>query len=114
MGIVRYEKVVMNQVTNGIDTLGQYTTTQTFWFNTRALVKDVRNSLRIAERYRVYADLVNLTFQYTPNMKLVVDNQQDYSLTWRGYDWRITDVFESDDRMKITLLCYRNDPSVPV
>lgn len=114
MGIVRYEKVVMNHVVNGIDTLGQYTTTQTVWFNTRALVKDVRNSLRIADRYRVYSDLVNLTFQYTPNMKLVVDNQQDYSITWRGNDWRITDVFESDDRMKITLLCYRNDPSTPV
>lgn len=114
MGIARYENVDVNTVSNGIDEIGQYTTTITKWFTTRAVVADVANSLRIAERYRVYSDLVNLTFQYTPNMKQVVDLQENYSITWRGKQWRVTDVRESNDRMKITLLCYRADPTIPV
>ena len=114
MGIARYENVVINNVTNNIDVYGQYTTSIAEWFKTRAKVADVANSVRISERYRVYSDLVNLTFNYTPNMKEVVDDQNLYSVTWRGFDWRITDVRESNDRMNITLLCYRNDPNTPV
>lgn len=114
MGIARFENTIINSVTNGVDTLGQYTTTITPLFTSRAVVKDVRNSLRITEKYRIYQDMVNVTFNYTPNIKRIVDNQQDYSITWRGFDWRVTDVFESDDRMKVTLVCYRNDPSTPV
>ena len=114
MGINRYENVEVNSVTNGVDSLGQYTTTITPWFATRARVRDVANSLRIADRYRAYQDLVNLTFNYTPNMKMVVDDQDLYSITWRGKEWRITDVRESDDRMNITLLCFYNDPSTAV
>lgn len=114
MGIARYEPIAVNNVTNGVDTFGEYTTTITKWFDTRALVSDVANSLRITEKYREYADLVNLRVNYTPNMKTVVDNQPLYSITWRGFNWRITDVRESNDRMHITLLCYRADPSVPV
>ena len=114
MAIARYENCTVNNVANGIDTYGEQTTTITEWFQTRARVADVANSLRISERYRVYSDLVNLTFNYTPNMKQIVDRQELYSITWRDNDWRITDCRESDDRMNITLLCYRNDPSVPV
>jgi len=114
MGINRYENVEVNSVTNGVDTLGQYTTTITPWFATRARVRDVNNSLRIADRYRAYQELVNLTFNYTPNMKMIVDDQDLYSITWRGKEWRITDVRESDDRMNITLLCFYNDPSTAV
>ena len=114
MGIVRYEPVAINNVTNGIDTFGAYTTTITKWFDTRALVKDVANSLKINEKYREYSDLVNLQFNYTPNMRQVVDNQNLHSVTWRGNEWRITDVRETNDRMHIILLCYRADPSVPV
>jgi hypothetical protein len=114
MGIARYENVVVNNVTNGINVYGEQTTTITEWFTTRGIVKDVRNSVRISERYRVYSDVVNLTFNYTPNTKLMVDQQNLFSLTWRGYDWRIIDCFESDDRMSITFVCYRNDPVVPV
>lgn len=114
MGINRYENVEVNSVTNGVDTLGQYTTTITPWFATRARVRDVANSLRIADRYRAYQELVNLTFNYTPNMKMIVDDQDLYSITWRGKEWRITDVRESDDRMNITLLCFYNDPSTAV
>lgn len=114
MGIARFENVEINTVTNGVDTIGQYTTTITPWFATRARVADVANSLRIAERYRAYQELVNLTFNYTPNMKMIVDDQNLYSVTWRGQDWRITDARESNDRMSITLLCFYNDPSTPV
>lgn len=114
MGIARYESVVVNNVTNGVDAFGEYTTTITKWFDTRATVHDVANSLRISDKYRVYSDLVNLTFNYTPNMKRIVDSQNLFSITWRNLDWRITDVRESNDRMRITLLCYRNDPETPV
>ena len=114
MGIARYENVVINNVTNNIDVYGQYTTGIAEWFKTRARVADVANSLRISERYRVYQDLVNLTLNYTPNLKQVVDNQNLHSVTWRGNEWRITDVRETNDRMHIILLCYRADPSVPV
>lgn len=114
MGIVRYENATINEVTNGTDSFGEYTTTITPMFTSRALVNDVANSLRIAERYRIYQDLVNLTFNYTPAIKRIVDFQDEYSITWRGKDWRITDVRESNDRMKVTLLCYRNDQTTAV
>lgn len=114
MTIARYENVGINTITNGVDELGQYTTTITRWFDSRAVVADVNNNLRISDRYRVYQDLVNLTFNYTPNMKAIVDNQDLYSITWRGQEWRITDVKESNDRMKVTFLCYYNQPNTPV
>lgn len=114
MGIARYENIVVNNVTNGVNVYGEQTTTITKWFDTRARVGDVHNNLRIADRYRVYSDLVNLTLNYTPNTKEIVDNQNLYSITWRGLDWRITDVMESNDRMNVTFLCYRNDPVSPV
>lgn len=114
MGIRRYENIVVNNVANGVDVVGEYTTTITEWFKTRAVVADVSNTVRISERYRVYSDLVNLTLNYTPNTKELVDNQNLYSITWRGLDWRITDVRESNDRMHVMLLCYRNDPDTTV
>lgn len=114
MTIVRYENITINNVTNGVDSIGQYTQTITEWFKTRALTHDVANSVRISERYRVYSDLVTFTINYTPNTKLIVDNQNDYSITWRNHDWRITDVRETNDRMKVTLMCYRNDPDTRV
>ena len=114
MAIARYENVIINNVTNGTSQYGEQTTTIAPWFTSRAQVKDIHNSLRISERYRVYSDLTNLTFNYTPNIKRIVDNQPLYSFYYRGFDWRITDVYESDDRMSVTFICYRNDPSVPV
>ena len=114
MAIARYENVTVNNVTNSVDAYGEQTTTITKWFDTRARIADVANSVRIADKYRVYSDLVNLTFNYTPNQKSIVDNQDLHSITWRGFDWRITDVRESNDRMNVTLLCYRNDPNTPV
>lgn len=114
MSIARFENVEINNVTNGVGLFGEQTTAITLWFMTRATVADVSNSVRISEKYRVYSDLVNLTFNYTPNMKQVVDSQNLFAVGWRGLEWRITDVRESNDRMSITLLCYRNDPNTPV
>lgn len=114
MAITRYENLTVNNVTNGTNSFGEYTTTITPFFETRGLVHDVANSVRISERYRVYADLVNITLNYTPNTKNMVDNQNLFSITWRGHDWRITDCREHNDRMKITFVCYRNDPEAPV
>lgn len=114
MGITRYENLTINDVVNAVDDVGAYTTTVTPWFETRGLVHDVANSLRITERYRAYTDLVQITLNYTPNVKKLVDDQNLYSITWRDRDWRITDVRESNDRMKATFICFRNDPSTPV
>lgn len=114
MAITRYEPVTINTLAFGVSALGEQQTTITKWFATRAKVSDVRNNLRISDAYRIYSDMVNLQFNYTPNIRKVADNQPNYSITYRNQDWRVTDVFESDDRMKITLVCYRNDPSVRV
>jgi len=114
MAITRYENVTVNNVTNGVNTIGEYTTTITPWFTSRALIADVANSLRISDRYRVYSDLVYMTFNYTPNMKSIVDNQNLYSMTWRNFDWRVADVRETNDRQRVIFTCYRNDPNTPV
>ena len=114
MAIARYENINVNNVTNSINAYGEQTTTIALWFATRATVADVSNSVRISERYRVYSDLVNLTLNYTPNTKQMVDEQNLFSITWREYDWRIIDCKEANDRMSVTFICYRNDPSTPV
>lgn len=114
MAIARFENIAVNNITNGVNTFGEQTTTITKWFDTRAKVADVSNSVRISEKYRVYSDLVNLTLNYTPYIKQIVDRQDLYSILYRGNDWRITNITESNDRMTVTLLCYRNNPAVPV
>jgi hypothetical protein len=114
MAIARYENITVNNVTNSVDDIGQYTTTITPWFQTRARVQDVHNALQITANERVYTDLVKLIVNYTPNTRTMVDNQPLYSITYRNQDWRITDCYESNDRMNVTFLCYRNDPIVPV
>lgn len=111
MGIKRYENVDVNDLTFGTNVYGQGTTTTTKKFTTRPLVMDVKNSLAITERYRIYQDLISFKFNYTPWIKDIVDNQNLYSITWRGNDWRITDAIEANDRMSVTLMCYRSDPT---
>lgn len=112
--VARYENVVINNVVNGTNSVGEYTTTITPWFETRGLMHEIANSLRISEKYRVYSDLLSVTLNYTPNIRTIADNQDSYSLTWRGREWRISDIRESNDRQHATFLCYRNDPVVPV
>lgn len=114
MAIKRYENVDVNNLTFGTNAYGQGTTTITKKFTTRPLVMDVKNSLAITERYRIYQDLISFKFNYTPWLKDIVDNQNLYSITWRNHDWRITDAIEANDRMSVTLMCYRSDPTTAV
>lgn len=114
MAITRYENITVNNLTFSKSSFGEGQTTETKWFGTRALVGDVANNVKIADKYRLYQDLVNFTLNYTPNMKTIVDRQQWYSITWRGNSWRITDVRESNDRMRVTFMCYRSDPVTAV
>lgn len=114
MGIARFENISVNNLTFGASAFGEQSTTETLWFVTRARVAAVANSLNFSEHYRLYQDLTNFTLNYTPNTKLMVDNQNLYSITWRGKAWRIDNIRESDDRMTILLLCYRSDPVTAV
>lgn len=114
MAIARFENISVNRVTNGIDSFGQQTTSTALWFQTRALIHSVRNSLNINKDERIYTDVVNVKVNYTPNTKEMVDNQNLYSIVWRNRAWRIDGAVESDDRMSVTFYCYRNDPVVPV
>lgn len=114
MGIARFEPIAVNNLTFAKSDFGEQSTTQTKWFNTRAKVSDVANNVKISDKYRLYQDLVNFTLNYTPNTKQIVDRQDLYSITYRGHDWRIADVRESNDRMTVMFLCYRNDPVTAV
>lgn len=114
MTIARFENITINNLSFGKSGFGEQSTTETPWFATRARVADVANSVKIADKYRLYQDLVNFTLNYTPNMKTIVDHQQSYSIIWRGHSWRITDARESNDRMRVTFMCYRSDPVTAV
>lgn len=114
MAIARFENIAVNNLTFGVSAFGEQSTTQTKWFDTRARVSSVANSLKIADKYRLYQDLINFTLNYTPNTKLMVDRQDLYSITWRGNDWRIDNIREADDRMSVLILCYRSDPVTAV
>ena len=114
MAIARFEEITVKTLTFGKSDFGEQSTTQTAWFKTSARVHSVANSLRISEKYRLYQDVVNFTLNYTPNTKEMVDNQNLYSINWRGFDWRIDNVREADDRMTVQIMCVRNDPSAAV
>lgn len=114
MAIARFENIAVNTLSFGKSDFGEQSTTQTLWFNTRARVHSVSNHVKIADKYRVYSDIVQMTLNYTPNLKTIIDNQNAYSITWRGFDWRIDNVREADDRMTAHLMCVRNDPVVAV
>ena len=114
MAIARFENISVNNLTFGLSAFGEQSTTQTLWFETRARVHSVANNVKITDKYRVYSDVVDFTLNYTPNTRTMVDNQNAYSISWRGFDWRIDNVRESDDRMTAILMCVRNDPVVAV
>ena len=114
MAISRYENVDVNNLTFTTSDLGENVTQITKWFTGRPLVQDVKNSLQISNDTRIYQDLTRFVFNYTPWMQQVVMNQNLYSITYRGADWRITDCIEANDKMSVTILCYRNDPVTKV
>ena len=114
MAIARFEQISVNTLTFSIDEYGQGSTTITKWFDTRAKVMDVRNATQINKDDRIYTDLVRFVLNFSPNTQTISENQFAYSVTWRNQDWRINDVVESNDRMNVTLYCYRNAPEVSV
>lgn len=114
MGIKRYENVDVNTLTFGTNSFGENVTTITKKFTGRPLVSSVKNSLSITGDTRIYQDLIDFTFQFTPWMKDIVINQNLYSFTYNGQDWRITNAIEADDKMSVTILCYRSDPITKV
>ena len=114
MAIARFENITVNRLTFGVSTFGEQSTTITQWFQTRARVHSVANHVKISEKYRVYSDLVDFTLNYTPNTRTMVDNQNLYSIIWRDKSWRIDNIRESDDRMMVVIIAYRNDPVTAV
>jgi len=114
MAIARFENIVIKNLTFGKSNFGEQSTTQTAWFTTRARVSSVANSLKIADKYRLYQDLIHFTLNYTPHIKRIVDSQNLFSIEWRGNDWRIDNAREADDRMTVLLTCYRSDPVTAV
>jgi hypothetical protein len=114
MAIARFENITVNSLVFGKSSFGEQTTTTALWFATRARVSSVSNNVKISEKYRVYADIVNFTLNYTPNSQTIVANQNLYSINYRGFDWRIDAVRETDDRMNVILTCVRNDPVTAV
>jgi len=114
MAIARFENIAIKTLTFGKSAFGEQSTTQTLWFNTRARVSSVANNVKISDKYRLYQDMVYFTLNYTPNTKEIIDNQNLYSINWRGKDWRIENVREADDRMTVLFLCYRSDPVTAV
>jgi len=114
MSIARFENININNLTFTKSDFGESATVQALWFATRARVSSVANSLKIADKYRLYQDMTNFTLNFTPNMKAIVENPHLYSITYRGKDWRIDNARESDDRMSVLFLCYRSDPVTAV
>ena len=112
MSIARFENITVNRLTFGSSSFGEQSTTITKWFDTRARVHSVSNTVRISDRYRVYADSVEFTLNYTPNTKEIIDNQNLFSIKWKNLDWRLDSVREADDRMTVRFMCVRNDPVV--
>lgn len=114
MAIARFENINVNRLAFAKSDFGEQTTAISLWFATRARVHSVANHVKISDKYRVYSDIVELTLNYTPNTKEIIRNQNAYSITWNGFDWRIDNVREADDRMTVNILCVRNDPVVAV
>jgi hypothetical protein len=112
--VKRYEDVNVYDLTFTTNEYGESVTTKTLKFNSKPEIKTVKNDLKITDKYRVYTGLIYMVFNFTPYTRDMYDNQNLYSIVWRGHDWRIDSPVESDDRMHVTFLCYHNDPSTAV
>jgi hypothetical protein len=112
--VKRYEDVNVYDLTFATNAYGEPVTTSTLKFNSKAEVKEVKNDLKITDKYRVYTGMINFVFNFTPYTRDIYDNQNLYSIVWRGHDWRIDSAIESNDRMHVTFLCYHNDPSTAI
>ena len=95
MAITRFETVKVNDLTFSTNSYGE-------------------NEIVITEKYRAYNNLVQMKFNWTPFTKAIVLNENLYSITYENTDWRIIDSLEANDKMSITIYCYRNEPNVAV
>lgn len=114
MSITRFEPVTVQAVARSIDANGEAVSTLTTVFLTQGRIRDVKNSLKLNELYRLYGDWVNIQMNVTPNTLAIVEAQENFSLQWRDRSWRIVDTVESDDRMDVTFLCYFAKPGIKV
>ena len=114
MAITRFETVKVNDLTFSTNSYGENETVITEKFTSRPLISEVKNSLAITEKYRSYNNLVQMKFNWTPFTKAIVLNENLYSITYQNNDWRIIDSLEANDKMSITIYCYRNEPNVAV
>lgn len=114
MAIARYEEAQVYTLSFSTSAYGDTVTTKTLKFQSKPEIREVKNELKITDKYRVYAGMINFVFNFTPFTRDMYDNQNIYSIMWRGLDWRIDSAIESNDRMKVTFLCYHNDPSTQV
>lgn len=114
MAIARYEEAQVYTLSFATSAYGDTVTTKTLKFQSKPEIREVKNDLRITDKYRVYTGVINFTFNFTPYTRDMYDNQNLYSIVWRNNDWRIDSAIESNDRMKVTFLCYHNDPSTAV
>jgi hypothetical protein len=114
MAITKFETVEVNNLSFATSSYGETQTTKTLKFTSRPLISEVRANVATSEKFRIYSDLVQMKFNYTPNTRDIVDNDNLYSITYQNVDWRIADSSISNDRMSVTLICYFNKPSVDV
>lgn len=114
MSIARFEPVTIQAATRSVDVSGEASTVLNNLFMTQGRIRDVKNSLKLNELYRLYADYVNIQMNFTPLTLDIVENQENYALFWRERSWRIVDAVESDDRMDVTFLCYFAKPGIKV
>ena len=111
MAITKFETVEVNDLSFTTSSYGETQTTKTLKFTSRPLISEVRANVATSEKFRIYSDLVQMKFNYTPYTRDIVDNDNLYSITYQNVDWRIADCSVSNDRMSVTLMCYRSDPA---
>lgn len=112
--VSRVDEISINNLSFTVTNLGEQTTVETLWFKTRAKTKSVHNNIRTLERFRQYDNMMEFVCNYTTNIRTISDAQEAYSVTFRQKSWRISEIFEHDDRQWVTLRCYRNEPSAAV
>lgn len=114
MSLPRFEPVTIQSVARTVDANGGPVNTFTNLFSVHGRIRDVKNTLKLNELYRLYADWVNIQMNLTSNTLLIAEDQENYSLGWRGNNWRIVDAVEADDRQYVEFLCYFAKPGITV
>ncbi len=112
--IERFETISINTLSFTKSAFGEQGTVETLWFKTRAKVHEVNSSVKIEDKYRGYGDITQFQVNYSPNMKAVVNDPGNYSISYDGMSWRIEDSKSDNSRQHVMLLCFRNDPSTAV